>query len=387
MNDDSPNSDATETKRSPRRKLRLSSSGAADGAAKGTAKRKKTKAPEQPRTQLPAEEVTSSAKETAEIYDPNLAKKSLRLYFLIILIAGSLIILFPFTTGLMNMVIASGLMSFYYFLGNKFAKYPNTRAVFGDSMYYLGFLFTFVALVAAMMNISEESEVDAIIAQMGPALITTVIGMAVRIYLTQFDAITTEPETEAMNSLGLLSANLIDALDALNKTSDQNRQAIETMQERSNAQMERFASRLSAIDTEGITRRFEDLANAIENLSLASAELKERAERSKVTTGDIEQSLNNLQGSADRVTTQLQNVQNFEADLSQLKERVTSTTESFQTFSERLENRVGNSASEINNSVVGLARDLSKTEEEIRNLASNLREAVTEVVDFLNRRG
>ena len=151
--------------------------------------------------------------------------------------------------------------------------------------------------------------------------------------------------------------------------------------------MERFASRLSAIDTEGITRRFEDLANAIENLSLASSELKERAERSKVTTGDIEQSLNNLQGSADRVTTQLQNVQNFEADLSQLKERVTSTTESFQTFSERLENRVGNSASEINNSVVGLARDLSKTEEEIRNLASNLREAVTEVVDFLNRRG
>ena len=106
-----------------------------------------------------------------------------------------------------------------------------------------------------------------------------------------------------MNSLGLLSANLIDALDALNKTSDQNRQAIETMQERSNAQMERFASRLSAIDTEGITRRFEDLANAIENLSLASAELKERAERSKVTTGDIEQSLNNLQGSADRVTS------------------------------------------------------------------------------------
>ena len=112
-------------------------------------------------------------------------------------------------------------------------------------MYYLGFLFTFVALVAAMMNISEESEVDTIIAQMGPALITTVIGMAVRIYLTQFDAITTEPETEAMNSLGLLSANLIDALDALNKTSEQNRLAIDAMQERSAAQMESFASIVS----------------------------------------------------------------------------------------------------------------------------------------------
>ena len=190
-----------------------------------------------------------------------------------------------------------------------------------------------------------------------------------------------------MNSLGLLSANLIDALDALNKTSDQNRQAIETMQERSNAQMERFASRLSAIDTEGITRRFEDLANAIENLSLASAELKERAERSKVTTGDIEQSLNNLQGSADRVTTQLQNVQNFEADLSQLKEELLLLRKASKRFQNVWKIGLSNSASEINNSVVGLARDLSKTEEEIRNLASNLREAVTEVVDFLNRRG
>ena len=237
-----------------------------------------------------------------------------------------------------------------------------------------------------MMNISEASEVDAIIAQMGPALITTVIGMAVRIYMTQFDAITTEPETEAMNSLSLLSANLINALDALNRASNQNREAIEAMQERSNAQMESFALRLSEIDTERITRRFEDLAKSIENLTLTSVELKERAERSKITTGDIEQSLNNLQGSADRVTNQLQNVQNFEANLAQLSERVTTTTETFKTFSERLENRVGISASEINNSVVGLARDLSKTEEEIRNLASNLREAVADVVDFLDRR-
>lgn len=387
MNDDNTNSDIPDMTGRPRRKLKLSAGGSGKVSAKKGKSKKKVVSEESDRTQILVDEAITNTPENTAIYDPNLAKRSLRLYFLITLVAGSLIILFPFTTGIMNMVIASGLMAFYFFLGNKFAKYPNTRAVFGDSMYYLGFLFTFVALVAAMMGISEESEVDVIIAQMGPALITTVIGMAVRIYLTQFDAITTEPETEAMNSLGLLSANLIDALDALNKTSEQNRLAIDAMQERSAAQMESFATRLSAIDTERITRRFDDLAKAIESLTFASQELKERAERSKITTGDIEQSLNNLQGSADRVTTQLRNVENFEGDLSLLRERVNTTTESFKTFSERLENRVGNSASEINNSVVGLARDLSKTEDEIRNLASNLREAVSEVVEFLNRRG
>ena len=40
-----------------------------------------------------------------------------------------------------------------------------------------------------------------------------------------------------MNSLGLLSANLIDALDALNVTSEQNRQAIFDMQTQSAEQL------------------------------------------------------------------------------------------------------------------------------------------------------
>ena len=47
----------------------------------------------------------------------------------------------------------------------------------------------------------------AIIGQIGPALATTVVGMAVRIYITQFDAITSEPETEIFSGLGELSNN------------------------------------------------------------------------------------------------------------------------------------------------------------------------------------
>ena len=50
---------------------------------------------------------------------------------------------------------------------------------------------------------------------MGPALITTVIGIAFRIYFTQFDPITDEPETETVNTLGVLSSNLIKQWKAL----------------------------------------------------------------------------------------------------------------------------------------------------------------------------
>ena len=382
MNDDNENADSQGPKRTPRRKVKISATGPSKAIKKSNKRRDKEEANSEDRSQIVLDEASGTILEEPQIFDPNIAKKRLRLYFLITLFFGSAIILFPFTTGVMNMAIATGFMAFYLLLGNKFAKYPNTRAVFGDSMYYLGFLFTFVALIAAMMNISEESEVDTIIAQMGPALITTVIGMAVRIYLTQFDAITTEPETEAMNSLGLLSANLIDVLDALNKTTEQNRQAILEMQTQSADQLKSLAE----VDLGGVTNRFNNLATAVENLAVEFIDLKNRAERSQITINDIELNLSNLQSSAERVTTQLDEVEVFNADLETLKSRVSETTESFKAFSDRLENRVGNSAAEINNSVVGLARDLSRTEEEIRNLAETLRVSVSEVVDFLNRR-
>ena len=234
------------------------------------------------------------------------------------------------------MLVASFFMAAYYFAGFRDAKYPIIRAVFGDSMYYLGFLFTFVALVAAMTQISDQTKVDDIIAQMGPALITTVIGMAVRIYLTQFDAITDEPEIEAANSLSLLSTNLIDALQALRETSEENRQAIQQMQIDSAEQMAAFNDRLSEIDTTTIVARFNDLAVAIENLTITASNLRQRSDKANLTTSDIEQSLTNLQGTATRVSTQLNNVQNFEANLNDLETRVNEATENFRTFQQDL---------------------------------------------------
>ena len=384
MNDDIESTDEGNGSNTTRPKIQLSSRSQTTKTSRSRKSSKKSSSSNQERTQISAEDGPNQSS-AEEIFDPRKSKDRLRRNFIITLVVGSLIILFPILDGWKNMLVASFFMAAYYFAGFRDAKYPIIRAVFGDSMYYLGFLFTFVALVAAMTQISDQTKVDDIIAQMGPALITTVIGMAVRIYLTQFDAITDEPEIEAANSLSLLSTNLIDALQALRERSEENRQAIQQMQIDSAEQMAAFNDRLSEIDTTTIVARFNDLAVAIENLTITASNLRQRSETANLTTSDIEQSLTNLQGTATRVSTQLNNVQNFEANLNDLETRVNEATENFRTFSTRLENRVGNSASEINNSVVSLARDLSRTEEEIRNLASNLRTAVSEVVEFLNR--
>ena len=49
--------------------------------------------------------------------------------------------------------------------------------------------------------------------------------MAFRIYFTQFDPITDEPETETVNTLGRLSSNLMTAMENLEKSTERNNQA------------------------------------------------------------------------------------------------------------------------------------------------------------------
>ena len=55
--------------------------------------------------------------------------------------------------------------------------------------------------------------------------------MAVRIYITQFDAITSEPETEIFSGLGELSSNLSSAITALQSMISEHVNASEKQQQ------------------------------------------------------------------------------------------------------------------------------------------------------------
>ena len=94
MNEDNSNLDSSEKRGKPRRKLKLPTSGARRVKTKNEASIKKATSTETDRSQIPVQETIDESKETSVIYDPNLAKRKLRLYFLVTLVAGSLIILF-----------------------------------------------------------------------------------------------------------------------------------------------------------------------------------------------------------------------------------------------------------------------------------------------------
>lgn len=319
-------------------------------------------------------------------FDPNQAKASLRRYFILTLAAGSGLILFPAFSGTVQIGIATLMMAIYFLLGRRFMLSANSRSVFADSMYYLGFLFTFVALVGAMMRIdTAQYDIEQIIGQMGPALVTTVVGMAVRIYLTQFEAITDEPDAEATSALGQLSGNLIEALDNINKTSKANTESINEFTKQTEVMLNGFADKLNKIDVSQLEKDFKSLGLSIQSLSDETSGLKNQTTAARSQIKSVGDGLQAVQPSLDDLKKKVESISSFQSDIDGLNSKVDETNKSFTEVSNKLENKLGVSAQKINQSVVKLGTELQKTEEQIDGLNKKLKESVTDVIEFLNR--
>ena len=62
------------------------------------------------------------------------------------------------------------------------------RLNYGDSCYYLGFLFTVASLIIALLDIGLKGEltVPEVAIRFGAAMVTTLLGMAIRVWLVTF---------------------------------------------------------------------------------------------------------------------------------------------------------------------------------------------------------
>ena len=196
--------------------------------------------------------------------DPVATKKKLRMAFVVTLTLGALLILANAGMGIGNVFLCTLLMLAYLGYGKRLATSPAKRAIFADSIYYLGFLLTFVALLAGMRNI-ETTEPAAIIGSMGSAIATTIIGMAIRVYITQFDAITAEPETEVLTGIGELSSNLSSAIQSLNRAIDANIQSATSLYEKNIGLSEKLNKHISGIDFGSAVNALDTLSTSIVN--------------------------------------------------------------------------------------------------------------------------
>lgn len=129
-----------------------------------------------------------------------------------------------------NSVIGSVLVMFIYFLSSLFfgkIACEVDKYELGDSIYYLGFLFTLVALAISLTKFSAGGElkpevIPSIVSQSGIALLTTVAGLLLRAWLVQFntnvDDKVSQASNDAIQTLNSLSSSVEKAQNSLIKS-------------------------------------------------------------------------------------------------------------------------------------------------------------------------
>lgn len=134
-------------------------------------------------------DLSDSSKELSGRKDYLLESFSVKNIFIISLGLGSLGIIagILLTSTLTSLIIPICIMAAYIYITlSKDTDLPIT--VVGDSYYYQGFIFTLVALMGSLfsLGIKEQVNMHAMVASFGAALVTTIIGLVARLYVTSF---------------------------------------------------------------------------------------------------------------------------------------------------------------------------------------------------------
>jgi hypothetical protein len=121
------------------------------------------------------------------------ASNQLSFLFLLFGAIGTIaVFLFPGTLG---MIIAVGAILTYFLIGFFVDKRVKNSEKFADSLYYLGFLLTLLALLK--FTLGEEKTTAELIKSMGTGMATTICGLSLRVIMLQFRETISDQDEEA----------------------------------------------------------------------------------------------------------------------------------------------------------------------------------------------
>ena len=245
-------------------------------------------------------------------------QKDIRNYFLLYLILGIISILVPAylkTTSVPIAVILPVIVMFTY----MFTVYRKARGVLasdqiGDSVYYLGFLLTLFALILTLFYYRDAQDpLENILPKFGIALITTIVGLGVRVYITAFDVSAEDTQDIADTNLTDASIQLKTQLNVANETF---KHSVNTLSEELRMTLESHSNQLSIF----LKKNNEEFANSSEKIV---SKINEASSALSNQSGKLESSLTNLNSSID----------SFQSSITSINQEVSNIGKSFQDLS------------------------------------------------------
>ena len=223
-----------------------------------------------------------------------------------------------------NIALPLGVMAYYIYSVRQEEAETLSVEQKADSVYYMGFIFTLVAMTASLIALanSDDLRFNTIVANFGLALATTILGLAIRIIWLQInsqaledaDAILRDKLIKMSNALYANNERIVSAMTAL---SSQMEDVTEPMKENYKKLAKSFdiSDQVNKklvdlnINLEIASDNVQDLAEQIETLNPEFKDLNENAKEAIEIPSFIVNELSQLKGEASALLKEVKNLQ------------------------------------------------------------------------------
>ena len=199
-----------------------------------------------------------------------------------------------------------------------------------DSVYYMGFIYTLVAMTASLVALANNDQLDfnSVVINFGLALTTTIIGLVVRIMWLQLDSQSLDDaesilkdriikqtrklseETEnIITNMTALSSQLHDASNQLTTNFDSLSESFDL----STAVNSNLTS--MTVSAENINTTFTNTAATLNNLNPQMEQLSQRVREAAQTPADVREELSQLEGTSLTIMQELSTISSTMTDL------------------------------------------------------------------------
>ena len=293
--------------------------------------------------------------------------------------------------NIVSTLITSLLMLIYYWRSKKIANTPVAREVMADSCYYLGFLFTFVALFL-IVSFGDFKSSELIIRNMGVALFTTVLGLSLRIVETQFNPIGNESEQDTLKTLQGLSTGIINI-----STDFQNR--LGTVTNELNKVSGTLNKQIANVDLNSFGKSLDPFKNNLTNLNVELEKIKDDTTRISNEIRNSTDSLNTLTSALDKLRTVSDTSEQVLDDIKETNEKIKDnqmvSNDNLETINTKVETinqaldesnmAIKKSAYQVNASTKQLQDAYGKIEEDALKVRTSMRQKLLDLFDFLKK--
>ncbi|MDA0345594.1 MAG: hypothetical protein O3C54_06525, partial [Proteobacteria bacterium] len=252
------------------------------------------------------------------------------------------------SSWIFNIAVPIGIMLYYSYTINKDTSDILSIEQKADSVYYMGFILTLVAMTSSLIALAydEELRFNAIVINFGLALATTILGLAIRIMWLQLssqsladaESILKEKIVKRSQDLAEQTENVVGSMTALSNQLTKVSEPLKNNFDRLTMTMDindQIINKLKQLDQSVATaaQSLQLISALAQNLATSSADLKRNVDEETI------QSINNLKTSIIHTRPQVS----------------------------ELDNEISHSVNSINESLDILQENIRKTDEMIAN--------------------